>query len=202
MLEEQEIKQEIIAHIEKTFPPDKKAQAISQLQQMNSEELESFLEKNNLIREGEKCIFCSIISGELSSCKLSDNEEAISILELNPISKGHALIIPKKHGKAQPKSLELAQQIADKIKEKLNPDKVSLVKSEMFGHEIVNVIPVYKDETINSPRQHSSLEGLEKVKEELMKTEQIKQESIKEPVEEPKKEQETKEKLWLPKRIP
>ncbi len=45
------------------------------------------------------CIFCKIISREIPSEILAENEYAISILDLNPIHYGHALIIPKNHHK-------------------------------------------------------------------------------------------------------
>ena len=96
-----QIKQQIIQQIESTFPEDKKESAIKQIELMGSEQLEEFLEKNNLMKTGEnptgdKCIFCSIISEEISSYKIDENKDAIAILEINPISRAHVLIIPKK----------------------------------------------------------------------------------------------------------
>jgi len=40
---------------------------------MGSDELEEFLKKNNMIKEGDgKCIFCSIVSGDISSYKIDE----------------------------------------------------------------------------------------------------------------------------------
>ena len=45
----------------------------------------------------DDCIFCKIISGEIDSEKVLESENFIVIKDISPISKGHVLIIPKKH---------------------------------------------------------------------------------------------------------
>ncbi|KAF6754571.1 HIT-like domain-containing protein [Ephemerocybe angulata] len=44
------------------------------------------------------CIFCKIIKGEIPSYKLIETELSFSFLDVGPLSKGHALIVPKFHG--------------------------------------------------------------------------------------------------------
>jgi diadenosine tetraphosphate (Ap4A) HIT family hydrolase len=44
------------------------------------------------------CIFCRIIKGEIPSLKLFESEKTLAFLDIGPISKGHALVIPKFHG--------------------------------------------------------------------------------------------------------
>jgi histidine triad (HIT) family protein len=43
------------------------------------------------------CIFCQIVQRKLPAEILFENERVISILDINPIHYGHALVIPKKH---------------------------------------------------------------------------------------------------------
>ncbi|MGI6006064.1 MAG: HIT family protein [Ruminococcus sp.] len=43
------------------------------------------------------CIFCKIACGEIPSATLYEDEQFRVILDLGPASKGHALILPKKH---------------------------------------------------------------------------------------------------------
>ena len=43
------------------------------------------------------CIFCKIANGEIPSATLYEDEEFRVILDLGPASKGHSLILPKKH---------------------------------------------------------------------------------------------------------
>jgi histidine triad (HIT) family protein len=45
----------------------------------------------------DNCVFCKIVSGELPSSKLYENSDVMVFLDINPVNKGHALVIPKKH---------------------------------------------------------------------------------------------------------
>ncbi|MCJ1285731.1 Adenosine 5'-monophosphoramidase [Xylographa opegraphella] len=44
------------------------------------------------------CIFCKIIKGEIPSFKLFESPHILAFLDINPLSRGHALVIPKHHG--------------------------------------------------------------------------------------------------------
>jgi len=43
------------------------------------------------------CVFCKIVSGQIPSEVLFENEQVVTILDINPIHYGHALVIPRKH---------------------------------------------------------------------------------------------------------
>ena len=45
------------------------------------------------------CIFCAIVSGAIPSSKVFESDTVYAFLDLNPVHKGHTLIIPKKHFK-------------------------------------------------------------------------------------------------------
>lgn len=199
------IKSQIISQINSTFPEDKKASAISQIEAMNPEELEEFLKQNNLIQEGQtpsqtqQCIFCSIVEGKAQSYKIDENSDSIAILEINPISKGHCLIIPKAHVSSSEniskKAFSLAKKTAKKIHNRLKPKNVETITANLFGHEIINILPIYENETIESQRYQAESRELEKLKKKLEK--KTKPKTIQKS--KPKK---LKENLWLPKRIP
>jgi histidine triad (HIT) family protein len=153
-LTEEEIKQvkeQLLKQIE-SFPDDKKKVAKEQILAMNAEQLEEFLEKNKLIKqkggEGE-CIFCSIAKGETPSYKIDENREAVAVLDINPVSKGHSMVVPKKHATIEKLSssvLSLAKKIARKIKNKFKAEEVKLETAAPQGHGIINIIPFYKDQ--------------------------------------------------------
>ena len=42
-------------------------------------------------------IFCKIINGEVPTNKIYEDDLVMVILDLNPVSNGHSLVIPKKH---------------------------------------------------------------------------------------------------------
>src|SRR3989338_6729060 len=199
-----QIKQQIIQQIENTFPEEKKESAIQQIEEMNESELENFLAQNNLIKtsenEGEKCIFCSIVSEKIQSYKISENESAIAVLEINPVSRGHTLIIPKVHiQEISKETQDFAKEISIKLKEKLNAKSIQTEDSEMFGHKIVNIIPIYDNKTLEGKKQPASKKVLENLQKELS----IKTEKKEEVLEIEKKPEIISDKnTWLPKRIP
>ncbi|KAJ5935024.1 hypothetical protein N7466_004571, partial [Penicillium verhagenii] len=44
------------------------------------------------------CIFCKIIKGDIPSFKLFESDKVFAFLDIQPLSRGHALVIPKFHG--------------------------------------------------------------------------------------------------------
>ena len=45
----------------------------------------------------EDCIFCKIVSGEMPSFKVYEDDKVFAFEDINPVSKGHTLVIPKNH---------------------------------------------------------------------------------------------------------
>ncbi len=43
------------------------------------------------------CIFCRIVRGEVPCTKLYEDNEVLAFMDIGPIIKGHALVIPKAH---------------------------------------------------------------------------------------------------------
>lgn len=79
------------------------------------------------------CIFCKIANGEIPSATLYEDEEFRVILDLGPASKGHSLILPKKHAaniyelpdETAGKAMILAKKMAGKLRDALNCDGFS-----------------------------------------------------------------------------
>ena len=173
-----ELKKQIISQIDANFPADKKDFAKQQIESMNENEFEEFLKQNHLIKESQdsqeqQCIFCSIIKGKIESYQIDENRDAVAILEINPISKAHVLIIPKEHlnSEQMPEAvLTLAKKISQKIKKQFEPKEIILYSSTLFEHSIINVLPIYKEENQNSERKKLKPEELEKIQEQLKET--------------------------------
>jgi len=179
---------------------------------MNSKQLEAFLRQNNLTVQGQsitqdqtgQCIFCSIISEKIPSYKIEDNQKALAVLDIRPASKGHSLIIPKEHisdsDKIPKQVLKLAEKVSEKIKTKLKTKDVKIESSNLFGHAVINLIPIYNGEEpkpLDSEREPED----EKILLELQNLLQIKSKAktIKKPT---TKKIKKGEKLRLPRRIP
>jgi histidine triad (HIT) family protein len=58
--------------------------------------------RNHLIAQSpnhavEGCVFCRIVAGELPSAKLYEDAHCLVIMDIRPILRGHALVLPKVH---------------------------------------------------------------------------------------------------------
>lgn len=43
------------------------------------------------------CIFCQIVKGDIPSNRVYEDKEFLAFLDINPVNKGHVLIVPKRH---------------------------------------------------------------------------------------------------------
>ena len=76
----------------------------------------------------EDCIFCKIVRGEIPSAKVLENEKVLAFLDINPVSRGHTLVIPKTHYGSFPEMPldvlaalgEALQKIGDAVKSQLD----------------------------------------------------------------------------------
>jgi histidine triad (HIT) family protein len=111
------------------------------------------------------CLFCKIVAGELPAAIVDQDERTVSFMDIEPATRGHALVIPREHAtdllSVPLEDLEAcargAQKLAHAAKEKLGADGVNLVNScgaaagqEVF-HFHVHVIPRYADDPLKLP---------------------------------------------------
>ena len=108
----------------------------------------------------DKCIFCKIINGEIPSHVLYEDEQFKVILDVNPATKGHALILPKEHyanlyelpEETAADAMKLAQRMMRKMTEKLDCDGFNIVQNngEAAGQTVfhfhMHLIPRYKND--------------------------------------------------------
>ena len=45
----------------------------------------------------EDCIFCKIVNGEIPSFKVYEDDTVFAFLDINPLSRGHVLVLSKEH---------------------------------------------------------------------------------------------------------
>ena len=85
----------------------------------------------------DDCIFCKIAAGEIPSRKIYEDKDLIAIMDLNPTSKGHSLIIPKEHctniydidEDIAAKVMKTAKKLATKMTVALNCDGFNLLQN-------------------------------------------------------------------------
>ncbi len=202
-------RKQIILNVETNFPEERKTAAIEKIKSMNDSEFIEFLKNNGLIeseKEGNEdegnnsTPFRMIIEGKIPSYKIQENKEAIAVLEINPISEGHTIIIPKKpitdSKKITKEVNSLANKVAKTIKNKLKPKEVLISPASVLGEIILNILPVYTNETINSNKKQASQEKLEELKKILETKPKLKKEK------KPAVKKIDTPKIIIPRRIP
>lgn len=119
------------------------------------------------------CIFCKIVRGEIPSARLVETETAIAFLDINPVCKGHTLLLPKAH---HPVLAELSDELAGKVgallprlcravaaatgAEGLNVIvNNGRVAGQTIDHCHWHIIPRWSDDPVNWPWPHSQYSG-------------------------------------------
>ncbi len=110
---------------------------------------------------GEKdCIFCKIVAGEIPCFKVYEDDKVLAFEDINPISKGHTLIIPKIHAEniwEIPEEYliaihKAAKKIAEAIKKVLNPVGIACLQlngkgaGQVIMHYHLHLMPRSSDE--------------------------------------------------------
>ena len=111
------------------------------------------------------CIFCRIIAGELPGTIVAEDDRTVSFMDINPATRGHALVIPRAHAKdlleIDPEDLaacaQAAQRLARKATDNLGADGVNLLNAcgapawQTVFHFHIHVIPRYADDPLRLP---------------------------------------------------
>jgi histidine triad (HIT) family protein len=101
------------------------------------------------------CIFCKIIAGEIPSAKVYEDDKILAFLDINPVNKGHVLIIPKEHHQMMVDTPdELVAYIFTKAKELMKviekAVKADFVIVSVVGIDVphfhVHLVPRFEDD--------------------------------------------------------
>ena len=108
------------------------------------------------------CIFCKIVRGEIPSNKVYEDEHTFAFLDINPVSKGHTLVIPKQHcidifdmtEQDARAVMATAKKVANAAINGLSASGVNLLNSnrKAAGQEVfhyhMHVIPRYENDSL------------------------------------------------------
>ncbi len=111
------------------------------------------------------CIFCKIVAGELPATIIDEDELTVSFMDINPATRGHALVVPRRHARdllsVDPEDLRAttvaAQRLAGRMSERLEADGVNLINScgaaawQTVFHFHLHVIPRYAEDPLRLP---------------------------------------------------
>jgi histidine triad (HIT) family protein len=117
---------------------------------------------------GNGCIFCRIVEGGAKAHRIYEDELSIVILDINPLAKGHCLVIPKRHvpwwhdlTEEETESLfRAARAVAAKIMRAFEPDFVCMyARGRRIPHTHIFLVPTYKGDPVD--RFFNALEGFQ-----------------------------------------
>jgi histidine triad (HIT) family protein len=111
------------------------------------------------------CIFCKIVAGELPAEIVDSDERTVSFMDINPATRGHALVIPRAHaadiheiGADDLGACALAaQRLAGRVRERLGAAGVNLLNAagaaawQTVFHFHIHVIPRYEGDPLRLP---------------------------------------------------
>lgn len=104
------------------------------------------------------CVYCKIINGELPCYKVYEDDTIISFLDINPVSCGHTLVVPKEHTldfTSIPTDtlnhlISKAKDIANLLVDRLDADGFTLVQNNGCAQEVkhfhLHIIPKYEND--------------------------------------------------------
>lgn len=106
------------------------------------------------------CIFCQVIEGKLPSYKIYEDEFTYVLLDIHPVNRGHALVIPKNHyenifdtpSATFQRVMDTVHILAPKIKESLGAEAINIginndkAAGQIIYHLHVHIIPRWKND--------------------------------------------------------
>jgi histidine triad (HIT) family protein len=115
------------------------------------------------------CIFCAIAAGRAPAVVVYEDEHTMAFMDINPATRGHVLVIPKKHARdlldVSAEDLQhvmrTVQRLARAVDQALQPDGVNLIQANRIAafqsvyHFHVHVIPRWFGDGIAPPWRHA-----------------------------------------------
>lgn len=83
----------------------------------------------------EKDVFCRIVDGEIPCYKLYEDDEVLAFLDISQVTKGHALVISKKHFE---NFLSTPQEVMHKVMDVAQ--RIGQVDIKLLGAKGVNIL--------------------------------------------------------------
>ncbi len=113
----------------------------------------------------DDCLFCGIVAGTIPSQTVDSDERTISFMDINPATRGHALVVPKRHStdlmdvddEDLAASIAAARRLARRMDEVLQPDGFNVLNAcrpagwQTVFHYHLHVIPRYEDDPLKLP---------------------------------------------------
>ena len=111
------------------------------------------------------CLFCKIVSGEIPATRVAEDGRTVTIMDINPATRGHVLVIPREHARDLlaidaddlAAVAQAGRRIASVMPDRLGADGVNLLNScgraawQTVFHFHLHVIPRYDADPLRLP---------------------------------------------------
>jgi len=111
------------------------------------------------------CIFCAIVAGAAPAAVVHDDDDTLAFMDINPVSRGHVLVVPKKHYRnlydvdpeAAAAVMRTTVHVARAVRAALQPDGMNLFQSneraafQSVFHFHVHIIPRWIGDELRLP---------------------------------------------------
>jgi histidine triad (HIT) family protein len=120
-------------------------------------------------------IFTRIINGEIPCYKIAENESCFAFLDINPVSKGHTLVVPKVetdylfdlNDEELAELLAFAKPIAKAIDKAFGTLRTGvIVEGMLVPHAHIHLVPIYAETqkfTLGQPKIDFTKEEMSKI---------------------------------------
>lgn len=111
-------------------------------------------------------IFSRIIAGEIPSYKIAENEKFYAFLDINPLQKGHTLVVPKKEtdyifdieDNDLAEMIVFAKKVAVAVKEAIPCVKIGVAVIGLeVRHAHIHLVPMQKEGDLNFSNKKMTL---------------------------------------------
>ncbi len=119
------------------------------------------------------CLFCKITRGEIPSSVLLETDDAVAFLDIHPVNKGHALLVPKTHhanlleldGAHAAHLASLLPRLCRAIQAATGAEGFNVIVNngraagQTVDHGHWHIIPRWSDDPVNWPWPHAEYLG-------------------------------------------
>ena len=118
--------------------------------------------------EPTDCIFCQIVAGDIPAARIYEDDDVLAFLDIRPVSKGHALLMPKAHWRdifdAPPEALATVAQriplVAKAVQKAVNAEGLNIYQNnapaagQVVFHLHYHIIPRHAGDDAFGPWSH------------------------------------------------
>jgi histidine triad (HIT) family protein len=111
------------------------------------------------------CIFCKVITGEIPGEFVDSDDRTVTVMDINPATRGHVVVIPREHTEDLlavseedlAATMGAARRIMGRMRETLEPAGFNVLNNmgraawQSIFHFHVHVIPRYRDDPLQLP---------------------------------------------------